>query len=491
MSIAGTPYLGMYVHMHWSYQHPYAARTWTLDDWRGYLTGLKALGYNLVSIWPITDTMPDPLTPSDQAHLRKIGRVVDMLHDEFGMAAMITAGPNCMGNAVAAQYRFEDRPFFKTELRVNPGDPQALARLIDFRRRLLRDYLPRIDGFVTIDSDPGGYIGSTNTEFANVLWAHVDMLADVNPQATLYYWLWMGWERYNRYWQWAQGQDVSGIPEKDDWSPVIAELVKQPDRRWALMSCNDNHHPLIERFGVGDRTLYNPYGTVEMEPSIPLTNCTPAAVAQALTLPAGQHMRHGTMANAQTHVAQVPQTYLYSHFARGGTLGTVDLRGFADGLLPGHASLLAEAWTALAGDDPERQRRAAAATAAAAGPGTFRQGPYSGMLFGEPQRFLEDLGMMLSFRADMQTFARVAGDRSAWRPALAQLHASWSAWQRRTGFDDFFMGPPDDILYKPLKALDRPELAPILADLHDWKKLTGRHGILRRLLDAIGQAAGV
>ena len=47
----------------------------------------------------------------------------------------------------------------------------------------------------------------------------------------------------------------------------------------------------------------------------------------------------------------------------------------------------------------------------------------------------------------------------------------------------------DDILHKPLQALQRPELDPILADLHDWRKLTGRHGILVRLLDATAKVA--
>jgi hypothetical protein len=481
----------MYVHMHWSYGHPYAARTWTMEDWRGYASGLKALGYNMILIWPVTDTMPDPLTPSDCAHLKKISGIVDMLHDEFGMAVMITAGPNCTGNEAAAQYTFETRPFFTTERRLNPGDPGELARLIDFRRRLMKDYFGRVDGFVTIDSDPGGYIGSTNAEFVQLLWAHLDMLEDVAPGATLYYWMWHGWERYNRGWRWKQGEDVSGIPEKDDWSEVLAELVKQPDRRWALMSCNDNHHPCIERFGVGSRTLYNPYSTVEMEPSIPLTNYSPGLVEKALALSARFGMKHGTLANSQTHVAQVPQTYLYSHFACGGTTASLDLRGFADGLLPGHADLLAEAWEAIGGEDVERQRRAAAAVTKSAGAGSFRSGPFSGMLFGSASRYLEDLGMMLNFRADMQAFARVAGEAQAWRPALARLHRSWSAWQCRTGFNDFFMGPPDEILYKPLKALQRPELEPVLADLHNWKLSSSRHGILRRLLDAIGQVAGV
>ena len=63
----GTKMVGMYVHQHWPYNRPYAARTWTLDDWRGYADGLCKLGYNAVMIWPMLETMPDPPTPSDQA----------------------------------------------------------------------------------------------------------------------------------------------------------------------------------------------------------------------------------------------------------------------------------------------------------------------------------------------------------------------------------------------------------------------------------------
>ena len=38
--------IGMYVHECWVYNRPYAARSWTDDDWRGYLDGLSRLGFN-------------------------------------------------------------------------------------------------------------------------------------------------------------------------------------------------------------------------------------------------------------------------------------------------------------------------------------------------------------------------------------------------------------------------------------------------------------
>src|ERR1700749_4031321 len=72
--------VGMYIHQHWPYKHPYAARTWTLEDYRGYARGLKQLGFNTLVIWPLLETMPDPLTPSDRAQLNTISKVIDMLH---------------------------------------------------------------------------------------------------------------------------------------------------------------------------------------------------------------------------------------------------------------------------------------------------------------------------------------------------------------------------------------------------------------------------
>src|SRR5678816_2357719 len=56
--------VGLYIHQHWPYRRPYAARTWTLEDWRGWAGGLKQIGYNTLLIWPMLETIPEPMTPS-------------------------------------------------------------------------------------------------------------------------------------------------------------------------------------------------------------------------------------------------------------------------------------------------------------------------------------------------------------------------------------------------------------------------------------------
>ncbi len=61
---------------------PYSARTWTLEDWRGYAGGLKVLGYNAMMIWPVLEIIPDPLTESDRVHLEKMRAVIAMLQRE-------------------------------------------------------------------------------------------------------------------------------------------------------------------------------------------------------------------------------------------------------------------------------------------------------------------------------------------------------------------------------------------------------------------------
>jgi len=127
--------IGLYIHQHWPYNYPYAARTWKVEDYRGYCGGLKALGYNTVMIWPVLETMPSPPTRSDRASLKKIAEVIDMLHTELGMRVYIALCPNVGAkDEEAKKAPFEERHFFYCDTRVNPGDPKALNDLIERRR---------------------------------------------------------------------------------------------------------------------------------------------------------------------------------------------------------------------------------------------------------------------------------------------------------------------------------------------------------------------
>lgn len=485
------PMLGMYIHQHWGYRNPYSARTWTLADWRGYAEGLTALGYNSIMLWPMLETLPDPLTASDRAHLEKIRTVIDMLHRDFGMTVLITLGANVIGNDEAARHTFEERPYFCCDRRLNPADAEEMAPLYRIRRALFSEYFHAADGFVMIDSDPGGYVGSTNEEFVEIFQRHLALLQECNPQAYLYYWMWMGWETYNCFWE-----DTLAGKTKYNWSTMAAdceeavrEIVGDSDARWRLFCCMDDiHKPIMHNYGVQARTAYLPYGLIELEPSFPLTNFQPEKIRAGVAAYDRSLTPLGIFANAQNHVLQLPNTYMLAHFAQGGAVETLDVAGFAEELLPGCGALLADAWSAMGGEDTAKMR-ALSAQLAHCTPGSA-SGRYAGLLFANPARYLSDLAMQLAFRADMLDFASAGKQESELLAPLRALLSSWSAWQRQTGFADAYYGPVYDLLHPTLRKLADPGINAALDDIDNFRTPEVRHGVVLRLLAAMGAYVG-
>ncbi|HEY3377458.1 MAG TPA: hypothetical protein VGL77_08175 [Armatimonadota bacterium] len=484
---SGTPMLGMYIHQHWGYHHPYSARTWTVEDWRGYAAGLTALGYNMISIWPVMEIIPDPLTPSDRAHLQKLHDVIDMLHEEFGMTVFVTLGPNVIANDNAAKYTFEERPYFECDRRLKPSDPAEMGEFYRIRRRMFSEFLHGADGFVTIDSDPGGYVGSTNAEFVAILRELMKIIREVNPDAFLYYWMWIGWETYNRFWE-----DALAGKTKYNWSTIeqdcdaaVRMLNEHPEEPWRLFCCmNDVHKPIIERHGLQARTLHNPYGLIEGEPTFPLTNYLPANISEGLAAYDRELTQLGVLANAQTHILQLPNTYIYAHLAKGGTLETLDLPGFAEELIPGCGAVLAPAWVAMGGEDSARMR-ALAAQLSHCDASSAAGGRFAGFLFGDPAQYVADLIMQLIFRADMVDFSNAQKAGTDLRAPLRALVASLKTWQAQTGFADAYYGPFVDYLHAGLKDLHDPAIDQVIIENEDFLTPEDRHGVVPRLIAAM------
>jgi len=488
--MAHNGHLGMYVHMHWGYNHPYAARTWTIDDWRSYARGLASLGYNTIMLWPMNETMPDPLTPSDKAFLARIEQVIRMLHDEAGFEAWVCLGPNTVGNDKAGHYMFENRPFFSTDLRLNPGDPKDVDEIMR-RRRALFEYIREADGISVIDSDPGGYVGSTNAEFARLLLRYMDVFAEYNPNGRVFYWMHVGWEAYNEFWEKAE-QKVRFHElhwDKRNWHEVISLLKTAPHRNWGLFAGSGLHMEVVEELESCDRALYYPYGVVEGEPTLPLTNYNPDVIAHYLNGYDPTRTRLGVMANAQTHVVQLPHTYLFAHIARGGTKDNADIESFARGLVPEIGDAIAEGWRALwPGDDTSKMRKIAGELAARADD-RFSVGPHSDLLLGGANRFVRDLSLQLLFRAASVDVIKALDEEADVTNNLKTLVAAWSDWQTRTGFNDAY-GDAQGLL-PALHKLGDPGVDAVLRDFDDWRDPSVRHGIVTRLLDALAKRAGL
>ncbi|HSW45736.1 MAG TPA: hypothetical protein VLM89_09205 [Phycisphaerae bacterium] len=378
--------IGMYVHQHWPYNHPYAARTWTIEDWHGYADGLKRLGYNTVLIWPVLETMPDPLTPSDKSNIDKIAGVIDLLHNELGMRVYLALCPNVgCRNEDAAEYTFEKRHFFFCDTRIDPGDPAALKRLIDWREKLFRP-LSAADGAVIIDSDPGGYPGSTNAEFVNLLAEHRKMLDRLRPGIELWYWMHVGWEGYCRFYQ--TGRFSWGTAEEQ--LDVLQRLKSLNPEPWGIA----NGLQYAEKLGLADRVISFNYGRIEGEPSFPMTN-----FGGDFAYKGGQAATaRGVMGNAQTHCLQLPNTFAFARGAMGQSLTDADYVRFANDLLVGQGETIVESWQALAGKDTGRMQRLADAMESLPD-AALKPGPLKGLLFGHPRRFITDLVVQLRLRA--------------------------------------------------------------------------------------------
>ena len=480
--------LGIYVHTHWAYHHPYAARTWTREDWEGYLEGLSRLGYDCVMLWPQLDCMPPEPNESDRAFLDTVARMIELAHERFGLRVIIVACGNTIGNAQATSYTFQERPYFVCEKKVNPKAP---AEVEAFRRGRRNQFAPlqQADALAIIDSDPGGFIGSTNDEFVALMQVQADVFRSFHPGAEVIYWMLAGWETYNRFWAeaGASGQAIrQADPQKNDFAETLALMQEQVPEPWSIFASTPDHNTAIDQLALRRKAMWFPYGVIEGEPTFPLTNCDRKALADVLVPDALGRYPRGVMANAQTHCLQLPHIYIFAQLAKGGTVESLDLADFADRVLPGRGRALADAWLAIEARDPELQRSAARELRDLVGqPGPT--GPLSGLLSGDADRLLTDTAMGLELRARLIDLRKAVDAGSEVPRALRQTLDALQPYQKRVGFVDAYGGPLYDELNTVLAELEDPGMDAVLECFHNWRDPSVRNGILLRLFDAIHQ----
>lgn len=463
--------LGMYVHMHWAYNYPYAARTWSLKDWRSYLTGLRRLGYNLLQLWPMIDTMPASLTPSDRAHLEKLREVIDIAHS-LALTVYVGASANTMGNAEAARYTFESRPYFTAENRINPRDQDKIAALMA-ARRIFIEPLARADGFWIIDSDPGGYPESSPLEFAQLLQLHRALLDTLRPGIALFYWMWQGWTDDFVY-----SPDWTNTPQPC-WRETLAHLKEMNLEPWGIMACWKGHFAAVAECGLANKALYFPYGAIESEPSFPLTNWDPHRLQDVLSIVSPDQHPVGVMGNAQTHCLQLPHTYLFQHLARGGTVETANLEDFAEKVLPGHGADLSRGWMALGNYDQEELGNAFAALQETPTESVLAQGACAALCFNQVGRLVDDLKMQMELKSTILALRNCLTKKEPLADVLPHLEA----WAKRHGFVDRYLGTFKDLLHPLLEAVaSSTEHGLMLAEaLEDFER-GNPHGAFEHLL---------
>ena len=467
--LGGLPLLGVYVHTAWVYRRPYGARTWTLSDWRHFLAGLSGLGYNLIQIWPLIDSMPRRLTESDRNYLALIAEVIEIAHDEFDMRVFVGACANTMGTEDAGRLSFLDRPYYANEHRLNPADPEQMNVLFDQRREAV-SLLRKADGFWVIDSDPGGYPGSPPSEFVDLLVRYRQLLDELREGIELIYWVWFGWPG-------AQQDESSGF-RTDSWQPVLEEMIRINPEPWLLHITRPAHVEVFAQLDLLDRACVFPYGRIEHEPSMPFTRNQPKVLFDAIRELPG---RKGLLGNAQTHCLQLPGYYYMSHFAKGGTPDDADLKSFAEQVVSSHGDVVAGAWQCMNETTLEQIDEAIARTDEV---DTLHPGMIGGLLFGDAGRFLSELRLQLRLRRAAQHLKMEAegGDVLA---ALRAIHEPLAAWTQHTGYRDFsYSEPIIDTLRSVAKQCGLDEFEALWS--HDMNP-THQAGYMTRYLDYLGR----
>jgi hypothetical protein len=422
--------VGLYVHQHWPYNHPYAARTWTFEDWKGFAGGLKQLGYNTILVWPMMEVMPDPPTPSDVAYLKRMERVVKMLHKDLGMRVFVVLCPNIVAkDEIARGFTFEKRHYFHCEDLLNPADPVAVGKMMARREKLVRHF-KEADGLVVIDSDPGGYPGSTIAEYVSLLSEHRKMLDRIRPGIELVYWLHAGWRGWSKMYE--IGKISFNTPaEYDETIERIKTLNPEP---WGMANGLD----YAKKAGVADRVMAFNYGRVEGEPSFPLTNMTGKNAHEGASTPAPR----GVMGNAQTHCVQLPNIFAFARGAKGLPVPEeADYLAFAEKLIPGQGALIVKAWNGIGLIAKPAEQRAIAEELDALPASKLKHGELGGLLFGSSKRFVGDLAHMLRYRAAIEELVAAQEKGTGVKDALRNLVRDAGAWQKRHGYENNWYEP--------------------------------------------------
>jgi hypothetical protein len=130
----------------------------------------------------------------------------------------------------------------------------------------------------------------------------------------------------------------------------------------------------------------------------------------------------------------LPNTFAFARGAKGLPLGDRDYIQFADDLIVGRGELIFSAWQALGGSDSRRMRQVAGQLLPSVAK-KLQPGPLRGLLFGDANRFMKDLYLMLRTRAGLVDFLNASKQNGPVIGPYAEFVASVERWQLIHGFE--------------------------------------------------------
>lgn len=411
---------GVYAHLHWAYNHPYALRSWTLDDWKRYIDFLAFLQVNLLQIWPMSSMLPLPLSDADRTYLKMYREVVEYAKSKYAMKVFVG---ECANNIAKPKVidPIEKRDYFQTELLLNPSDPAHMETLRAHRAEMYQT-IPNADGYWIIDSDPGGWHGSPAGEFVDILIMNRKLLNDVGrADAEIVYWMWQGW-----------GTDDA----KKNLETTIKDILRRLPEPWSILACSKDHLNLIKKMGLTNKTIYFPYGLVEPEPSPPYTHAPAVDIDKAL-FPIEEFAGiRGVMCNMQTPFVQLPRLHQFQQAALG---NEIHLQEIAEMLFPENPEPLRNAWNAIepTATSDETLKAAESLESAIAGGRLGHPGEAARLLPEQGLLIAKDLVLQLKIHAAARLsseLAKAGACGEAITNALRRFLGMVVAWHSRHGY---------------------------------------------------------
>jgi hypothetical protein len=266
----------------------------------------------------------------------------------------------------------------------------------------------------------------------------------------LIYWVNFGWPAYSRWY--ATGQFAAGTPE--EFIEAFTLLKERNPEPWGLAMIGKSDFP--RKAGLESKVMSFNYGAIEGEPSFPLTT-----FGGTTAYDSGKDIGpRGAMCNAQTHCVQLPNTFAFIRGVKGLSLTEQDYIQFANDLLPGRGSLIVSAWQALSGSD-SRQMRQAVDRLTPLVKEKLATGQLEGLLFGDPNRFVKDLCLMLRMRAAFVDFVDAANNNQPLAKPFAEFVHATERWQLTHGYENAWLWPG---MNEALVKLNVPSLNAILPE---------------------------
>ncbi len=422
------PLRGMYAHQHWAYNHPYALRTWSIEEWKQYVDMLAIMGVNLFQIWSMAGILQFPLSEGDEAFLRRYPPVIDHARNNHGMTVFIGECANnmCRDGDVPP---ITERLYFDVEEVKDPSDPKQMQELSDARAAFYR-ICHNADGYWILDSDPGQWEGSPSSEFVDILMMNRELITQhttLGAEAKLIYWMWIGWGTGER---------------EDNWRATLTDMIARNPEPWWMTTAWEGHWKVTDELGLDDRIIYYPYGAIEPEPSMPYTTVVPDVIPELLNVPERVDRIRGIMGNAQTPLCQLPNMYFFTRASWDLDRRDADreevMRELAGLIYPEQAELITRCWMSLGSPEAPDAEALADHLAEIESRGQLgRPGPIGLKLFPDFGQVARDLAEQLRIHGVAMRFcemSRRSDDEASLLDQLKRYCLLSLAWRKRNGF---------------------------------------------------------